>query len=95
MVTLRFLNDHIPTLSRPYPYNGEGHLYIFEFPNGRTAEVECSKNSIGGQKKLWQVSYAIDEADIKVKVKIGHLTDIQVSDELYGVCDMLPPGSEL
>ena len=94
MSTLRFLNDHIPAFSRPHPYDGKGHLYVFEFPNGRTAQVESSINCIGGKKQLWQVSYAIDEADIKVKVKMGHLTDIEVSNELYGVCDMLPVGSK-
>lgn len=95
MITLRFLNDHIPSLSRPHPYSGEGHLYVFEFPNGRTAEVECSKYSIGGEKGLWQVSYTLQEVDITARVKIGHLTDIQVSEELYGISDMPPVGSKL
>lgn len=89
---LPFLNDHIPSMSRPHL---GGYQYIFEFSNGYSASVIKNKHSYGGRQGLWELAILDKDGNIVYGSPIsndviGYLGDTQVSYYLYKIAD-LPP----
>lgn len=87
---LPFLNDHIPSVSRPHL---GGYQYIFEFPNGYSASIIKNKHSYGGRQGLWELAVVDKDGNVLYDTPItddviGYLGDTQVSDYLYKIADL-------